>query len=107
MLILTLVVHTTQQARLPCPRLTRGSFPLLSHINKLYLMMFRPTASLVGAQHEWETVENKTASALFASLGKAHNGMPPSLCGRQVVGPKSYPSSLSNLIKEIADVAQA
>ena len=29
-------------------------------------------------------MENKAASSLVVFLGKAHNGMLPSLCGRQV-----------------------
>ena len=33
----------------------------------------------------------KPASLLVVSLGKALNGMPPSLCGRQMVGPSSLP----------------
>ena len=37
-----------------------------------------------------DSVENKPAS-LLVSLGKALNGMPPSLCGRQMVGPRSLP----------------
>ena len=41
------------------------------------------TASLLGAQHVGEVVENKPASSLV-SLGKALNGTPSSLCGRQV-----------------------
>ena len=36
-------------------------------------------------------MENKPASLLVVSLGKALNGMPPSLCGRQMVGPSSLP----------------
>ena len=36
-------------------------------------------------------MENKPASLLVASLGKTLNKMPPSLCGRQVVGPSSLP----------------
>ena len=43
-------------------------------------------ASLLGAQHNRDSAENKQASLLVASLGKALNGMPPSSCGRQVVG---------------------
>ena len=43
------------------------------------------TASLLGARHLWEVVENKPASSLVVSLGKALNGTPPPLCGRQVV----------------------
>ena len=42
------------------------------------------TASLLGARHLGEVVENKPASSLVASLGKTLNGMPPPLCGRQV-----------------------
>ena len=32
-------------------------------------------------------MENKPASSLVLSLDKALNGMPPSLCGRQVARP--------------------
>ena len=49
------------------------------------------TASLLGAQHMRDSVENKPASMLVVSLGKALNGTPPSLCGRQMVGPGSLP----------------
>ena len=42
------------------------------------------TASLLGARHLGEVVENKPASSLVVSLGKALNGTLPSLCGRQV-----------------------
>ena len=42
------------------------------------------TASLLGARHLREVVENKLASLLVVSLGKALNRMPPPLCGRQV-----------------------
>ena len=42
------------------------------------------TASLLGARHLGEVVENKPASSLVVSLGKALNGTPPPLCGRQV-----------------------
>ena len=46
------------------------------------------TASLLGAQHKkGDSVENKPASLLVVSLGKALNGMPPPLCGRQVAHP--------------------
>ena len=37
------------------------------------------------------SVENKAASFLVVSLGKTFNGMPLSLCGRQVMGPSSLP----------------
>ena len=49
------------------------------------------TASLLGAQQNRDRVENKPASLLVVSLGKALNGTLPSLCGRQVVGPSSLP----------------
>ena len=49
------------------------------------------TASLLGAQHIRDSVENKPVSLLVVSLEKALNGMPPSLCGRQMVGPSSIP----------------
>ena len=46
------------------------------------------TASLLGAQHIRDSVENKPVSLLVVSLGKTLNGMPPSLCGRQMEGAK-------------------
>ena len=42
------------------------------------------TASLLGTRHLGEVVENKLASSLVVSLGKALNWTPPPLCGRQV-----------------------
>ena len=45
------------------------------------------TASLLGAQHLGKVVENKPASLLVVSLGKALNGTPLPLCGRQVAMP--------------------
>ena len=42
------------------------------------------TASLLGARHLWQVVENKPASSLVVSLGNALNGTPPTFCGRQV-----------------------
>ena len=42
------------------------------------------TASLLGARHLEEVVENNPASSLVVSLGKALNGTLPPLCGRQV-----------------------
>ena len=41
-------------------------------------------ASLLGPRHLWEVVENKPASSLVVFLGKALNGTPPLLYGRQV-----------------------
>ena len=45
------------------------------------------TASLLGTRVLGKVVENKPASSLVASLGKAHNGTPPPLCVRQVAMP--------------------
>ena len=50
-------------------------------------------ASLFGARHLWEVVENKPASSLVVSLSKALNGKPPPLCGRQVAQtPRNWPA---------------
>ena len=38
------------------------------------------------------SVENKPASLLVVSMSKTLNGMPPSLCGRQMMGQAVYPS---------------
>ena len=46
------------------------------------------TASLLGTQHKRDSVENKPAR-LLVFLGKPLTGMPPPLCGRQVMGPSS------------------
>ena len=56
---------------------------------KVFKMAF--TAFLVGAQHKRDGEEKTPASLLAASLGKALNEMPPSLCCRQMVGPSSLP----------------
>ena len=45
-------------------------------------------ASLLGARHLGEVLENKPASFLVVSLGKALSGTPPPLCGRQVARPE-------------------
>ena len=52
------------------------------------------TASLLGAQQNRGSMEDKPASLLVVSLGKALNGMPPSLCGGQMVGPCSRTEDL-------------
>ena len=39
-----------------------------------------------------DSAENKPVNLLVVSLGKAFNGMPPSLCGKQMVGPSSLPA---------------
>ena len=49
------------------------------------------TTSMLGAQHNKHSMENKPASLLVVSFGKAVNVMPPFSCGRQVVGPSSLP----------------
>ena len=38
-----------------------------------------------------DSVENKPASLLVVSSGKALNGTPPFLCGKQLAGPSSLP----------------
>ena len=48
--------------------------------------MVFPT-SLFGAPHKMDCVDDKPASLLVESLDNALNGMPPPLCGKQVVGP--------------------
>ena len=59
-----------------------GFILLVESYQKTLKMVF--TASLLGAQHSMEVVENKPASSLVASLGKTLNGTPPPLCERQV-----------------------
>ena len=60
-----------------------GFIPLVESYQMTLKMV--SAASLLGARHLWEVVENKPASSLVVSLGKALNGTPPPLCGRQVV----------------------
>ena len=60
-----------------------GFFPLVESYQKTLNMIF--TASLLGARHLKEVVENKPACLLVESLSKALNGTPPPLCERQVV----------------------
>ena len=55
------------------------------------------TASLLDAQHESDSVENKPASSLVVPLGKALSGIPSSWCGRLMAG-NSKASSYSALI---------
>ena len=52
-------------------------------------------ASLLGAQKQRDSVENKPASLLVVPFGKAFNGKPTSLCGRQVAGPSSLPIAVA------------
>ena len=65
-----------------------GFISLVESYQKTLKMVF--TASLLGAQQNRDSVKNKPAS-LLVSLGKALNGMPPPLCGRQMVGPSNLP----------------
>ena len=44
------------------------------------------TASLLDAQLQRDSVENKPASLLVVPLGKALDEIPPSWCGRQMAG---------------------
>ena len=66
-----------------------GFISQVESYQKTLKMVF--AASLLDAQHIKDSVENKPASLLVVSLGKAFNGTPPSLCGRQMVGPSSLP----------------
>ena len=52
-------------------------------------------------------MENKPASLLVVSLGKALNEMPPSLCGRQVMGPSSLPVVVAQSDERHANRARA
>ena len=65
------------------------------------------TASLLGAQHIRDGVENKAESLLVVSLGKALNRMPTSLCGRQMVGPSSLPAVVAQFDERHANRALA
>ena len=49
------------------------------------------TVSLLGVPHERDSWENKPENLLVVLLCKVLNGMPPSLCGRQVAGPNILP----------------
>ena len=53
----------------------------------------------------WDSVKNNLASLLVVSLGKALNGMPPCLCGRQMVGPGSLPVMVAQSDKRHANGA--
>ena len=70
-------------------RFALGFISQVNSYQKTLKMIF--TASLLGAQQNRDRVENKPVSLLVVALGKALNGMPPSLCGRQVVGLSSLP----------------
>ena len=55
------------------------------------------TASLLDAQHQRDSVEDKPASLLAVPLGMALGVIPPSWCGRQMAG-NSQASSYSVMI---------
>ena len=74
-----------------------------SHTKRLNEIVF--TSSLLGAQHIKKSVENKPTSFLVVSLGKALNGIPPSLCGRQMMGPSSLPVVVAQSDKRHANRA--
>ena len=56
--------------------------PLVTSYQKTLKMVF--TTFLLGARHLGKVAKSKLASSLVVSLGKALNGTPPPLCGRQV-----------------------
>ena len=58
------------------------------------------TASLLGAQHKRDSVEDKSASLLVVSLGKVLNGMPPPLCNNKWWDQVVYPSWWRSLTKD-------
>ena len=58
-----------------------------SHTERLHKLLF--TASLFGAQHKKNSVENKREILLAVPLDKTLNGMSPPLRRRQEVGPSS------------------
>ena len=69
------------------------------------LLKMVSTASLLGARHLGEVVENKSASLLVVSLGKALDGTPSPLCGRQVAQtPRKWklPSECGHTVQNIA-----
>ena len=66
-----------------------GFISLVELYQKSLIVVF--TVSLLGAKQNRDSVENKPASLLIVSLGKALNEMPPSLCGRQMMWPSSLP----------------
>ena len=59
-----------------------GFISLVESYQKTFKMV--SIASVFGARHSWEVVENKPASSLVVFLGKALNRTPSPLYGRQV-----------------------
>ena len=80
-----------------------GFISQVESCQKTLKMVF--TASLLGARHMRDSVENKPVSLLVVSLSKTLNGMPPSLCGRQMVGPSSLPVAMAQSDKRHANRA--
>ena len=58
-----------------------GFIPLVESYQTLKIVSI---ASLLGARHLRDVVENKPTNSFVVFLGKALNGTPSSLCGRQV-----------------------
>ena len=59
------------------------------------------TASLLGTLHERNSVEKKPASLLvMLRLDKTLNGVPPALCGKQVLGSSNILLGWSSLTKD-------
>ena len=54
-----------------------------------------------------DCVESNPASLLVVSLGETLNGIPPSLCGKQVVGPSSLPVVMAQSDERHANRARA
>ena len=77
-----------------------GFIPLVESYQKTLKMA--SIASLLGARHLSEVVENKPASLLVVFLGKALNGTPPPLCGRQVTRKWQLPSECGLTAQNIA-----
>ena len=74
-----------------------GSIPLFSHAKDLEVF----TASLSDAKPERNSKEERLASSLVVLLGKIFNGIPSSLCGRQMVGSNSLPIAETSLTKNL------
>ena len=66
-----------------------GSFPRSSHTKRLLKNDLHSFPAWRSAHRD--SVENKPASLLVVFFSKTLNGTPPSLCGRQMVGPSSLP----------------
>ena len=65
------------------------------------------TAFLSVAQHRRDIVEKKQPSLLAVPSEKRFKNTPPSLMGKQVVGPSSIPVAVTQLGKSAANKARA